>query len=248
LSALVPGVHGLPSDVRLAGDVAAAVASDPDAVALTHPIMAGEDRTIAIDAGISAVAPTAAAIVRGTYPLAQKMYLYTPADGADPAADRFVSFALSDAGQSILSAAGLVPVAFTPTAPQLPQAALTPRDQYNQLLASATRLDADLHFETNSNRLDLHSAKAVDRISNFMFSYHNPPDHLVVVGFADNQGTPAANLALSLGRASAVAALFKQRGLPPGLVINLGSELPIADNGTESGREKNRRVEVFLRN
>jgi phosphate transport system substrate-binding protein len=81
-----------------------------------------------------------------------------------------------------------------------------------------------------------------------MFSYHNPPDHLVVVGFADNQGTPEANLALSLGRANAVADLFKQRGLPPGLVINLGSELPTADNSTESGREKNRRVEVFLKN
>jgi phosphate transport system substrate-binding protein len=248
LGALVPGVHGLPSDVRLVGDVAAAVANDPDAVALTHPIMAGEDRTIAVDAGISPVAPTAAAIVQGSYPLAQKIYLYTPANGASPSADRFVGFALSDAGQSIVSAAGLVPVAYSQSAPQVSPAAATPRDQYNQLLASATRLDADLHFETNSNKLDLHSAKAVDRISNFMFSYHNPPDHLVVVGFADNQGTPEANRALSLGRANAVAALFKQRGLPPGLVINLGSDLPIADNGTESGREKNRRVEVFLKN
>jgi phosphate transport system substrate-binding protein len=248
LSTLVPGVHSLPPDARRVGDVAAAVANDPDAVALTHPIMAGEDRTIAIDAGISAVAPTAAAIVHGNYPLARKMYLYTPANGASPTADRFVSFALSDAGQSIVSSAGLVPVAFTQTTPQVPPAAATPRDQYNQLLASATRLDADLHFETNSNKLDLHSARAVDRISNFMFSYHNPPNHLVVVGFADNQGTPEANLALSLNRANAVAALFKQRGLPPGLVINLGSDLPIADNGTESGREKNRRVEVFLKN
>jgi phosphate transport system substrate-binding protein len=81
-----------------------------------------------------------------------------------------------------------------------------------------------------------------------MFSYHNPPDHLVLVGFADNQGTPEKNLALSAQRAEAVAALFKQRGLPPGLVLNLGAELPVADNSTEAGRERNRRVEVFLRN
>jgi phosphate transport system substrate-binding protein len=248
LASLVPGAQVVPADATLSGNVAASVAADPDALALVHPAMAGTNREISVDAGISAVAPTAAAIQHGDYPLARKLYLYTQANGANQAAERFIHFAMAPEGQAVLSAAGLMPNAAAPEAAPAPAASLTPMDQYRQLLTSATRLDADLHFESKSNRLDLHSARAIDRIWNFMFSYHNPPDHLVLVGFADNQGTPEKNLALSAQRAEAVAALFKQRGLPPGLVLNLGADLPVADNSTEAGREKNRRVEVFLRN
>jgi phosphate transport system substrate-binding protein len=248
LSGLVPDAHGVPGAAHLVSDVAAAVADDPDALALVHPGMMGADRIISIDGGPSAVAPTQAAIMHGDYPLARKIYLYAPADDANPVAARFAAFAQSDKGQSILAGAGLLPVDTAQGGAAEPQGTQTPRDQYNHLLASATRLDADLHFETNSNKLDLRSMRAVDRISNYMFSYHNPPDHMVLVGFADNQGTPESNLALSLQRAQAVAALFKQRGLTPGMIVNLGADLPIADNATQAGREKNRRVEVFLRN
>jgi phosphate transport system substrate-binding protein len=248
LASLVPGSPGVPADATVSGNVAASVAADPDALALVHPTMAGTNREISVDAGISAVAPTAAAFQHGDYPLARTLYVYAPANGASPAAERFIRFAMAPEGQAVLSAAGLMPNAAAAEATPAPAAALTPMDQYRQLLTSATRLDADLHFETKSDRLDLHSARAIDRIWNFMFSYHNPPDHLVLVGFADNQGTPEKNLALSAQRAEAVAALFKQRGLPPGLVLNLGAELPVADNSTEAGRERNRRVEVFLRN
>jgi phosphate transport system substrate-binding protein len=37
------------------------------------------------------------------------------------------------------------------------------------------------------------------------------------------------------------------RGIKPSLVNGFGREAPIASNETEEGREKNRRVEVWLR-
>jgi phosphate transport system substrate-binding protein len=38
-----------------------------------------------------------------------------------------------------------------------------------------------------------------------------------------------------------------QRGLTPTVVRGFGPDLPVASNDTDEGREKNRRVEIWLR-
>jgi len=55
------------------------------------------------------------------------------------------------------------------------------------------------------------------------------------------------NDALSKTRATAVAQQFEQRGVNASAVVGLGSQLPVASNETAEGREKNRRVEIWLR-
>jgi phosphate transport system substrate-binding protein len=84
-------------------------------------------------------------------------------------------------------------------------------------------------------------------VINYLVSLHEGGEHLLLAGFADNQGDSAANLAVSKKRADAVAALFVARGLKPGGVASFGAELPVADNSTEEGRERNRRVEVYIK-
>ena len=54
-------------------------------------------------------------------------------------------------------------------------------------------------------------------------------------------------MALSLNRAKVVEAQFAQRGVKPGVVRGFGPELPVAANDTEEGRDKNRRVEIWLK-
>jgi phosphate transport system substrate-binding protein len=44
-----------------------------------------------------------------------------------------------------------------------------------------------------------------------------------------------------------VAAQFEQQGITPVFITGFGQQLPVADNGTPEGRERNRRVEVWLR-
>ena len=48
-------------------------------------------------------------------------------------------------------------------------------------------------------------------------------------------------------RAEAVAEELKRRGVVPKTVSGFGNYMPVASNATEDTREKNRRVELWLR-
>ncbi|MFF8862557.1 Outer membrane protein OmpA [Streptomyces sp. 1222.5] len=68
-----------------------------------------------------------------------------------------------------------------------------------------------------------------------------------VFGFTDNLGSSAHGDILSKQRANAVQAVLDQDLNEPGITFEVrgyGEQYPIADNSTEEGRRKNRRVEV----
>ena len=71
-----------------------------------------------------------------------------------------------------------------------------------------------------------------------------PSVHVTVGGHTDNQGDAAANRELSTARAEAVADALKKAGGPADRVHaqGFGASRPIADNSTEAGRARNRRV------
>lgn len=70
-----------------------------------------------------------------------------------------------------------------------------------------------------------------------------------VVGHTDSTGSDAINDPLSLRRAQSVRDYLDTRGVPPSRMQTegRGSREPLADNASETGRAKNRRVELFLR-
>jgi len=69
---------------------------------------------------------------------------------------------------------------------------------------------------------------------------------LRVEGHTDNQGNTAANQALSEKRAQAVVAWLTGKGIAASRLAakGFGATKPVADNNTEDGRAKNRRVEL----
>ena len=69
---------------------------------------------------------------------------------------------------------------------------------------------------------------------------------MIIIGYTDNVGTPDYNSTLSLQRAEAVRDSLISLGSDPKKlqVSGAGEAKPIADNSTEEGRAKNRRVEV----
>ncbi len=78
------------------------------------------------------------------------------------------------------------------------------------------------------------------------------PYPMRVEGHTDNRPINTAafpsNWELSAARAATVVHLFMQRGIDPSrlAVIGLGEFRPVADNGTEIGRNENRRVKVVI--
>ncbi|PWG14701.1 hypothetical protein DF268_05330 [Streptomyces sp. V2] len=68
-----------------------------------------------------------------------------------------------------------------------------------------------------------------------------------VFGFTDDLGSSAHGDVLSRQRANAVQAVLDAELNDPGLTFDVrgyGEQYPIADNSTEQGRKKNRRVEI----
>jgi phosphate transport system substrate-binding protein len=107
-----------------------------------------------------------------------------------------------------------------------------------------------LQFNTGTWVLD---KKAQEDIKSIV-SATAPGDRLTVLGYADNQGSASLsptqnqqlNRELSRQRAQEVAQLLEQNGREIMLFEGLGEKYPLESNDTEEGRQKNRRVEVWV--
>ncbi len=71
---------------------------------------------------------------------------------------------------------------------------------------------------------------------------------IVVAGHTDSRGSDSYNQALSERRADSVASYLLGKGVLDARIdtVGFGEKAPIADNGTDSGRAQNRRVELSL--
>ena len=69
-----------------------------------------------------------------------------------------------------------------------------------------------------------------------------------IEGFTDSKGADAANIALSQRRANAVMVALRAGGLSAARLraSGKGKAQPVADNGSEAGRARNRRVEIIV--
>jgi outer membrane protein OmpA-like peptidoglycan-associated protein len=87
---------------------------------------------------------------------------------------------------------------------------------------------------------------AIDRLAQLLSVY--PERSVRIEGHTDSVGDAAANQELSQRRAAAVRDALLARGVDAARVeaVGFGASHPIADNRTESGRQKNRRIEIVL--
>jgi outer membrane protein OmpA-like peptidoglycan-associated protein len=103
-----------------------------------------------------------------------------------------------------------------------------------------------IEFETGSANIRPSSYKLLDEI--FQSAVVAEGLKLGVYGHTDNNGSDAINIPLSEKRANAVKAYLLEKGLKENRIEakGYGSSKPIADNNTELGKSKNRRVEIVL--
>lgn len=151
-------------------------------------------------------------------------------------------------------AAGLKPVAPTAAGDYLNQQELDLRRESAgtgvDVIRSGDRLFIRLPAggTFNVGRSDI-SPQAVSTLGEIGLTLKKYNRSLVdVLGHTDSTGSEAGNKALSEKRAQAVAALLRSRGVAAARVATrgYGASQPIGDNGTDTGRALNRRVEIKI--
>ena len=107
-------------------------------------------------------------------------------------------------------------------------------------------VERKITFEPSSDRINLDGQQLLDEIANVLRDCDELS--LEIAGHTDSQGREEMNLQLSQSRATAVLIELQRREvLTTNYVAKGYGELqPIADNGTEEGRETNRRIEFKL--
>lgn len=102
-------------------------------------------------------------------------------------------------------------------------------------------------FDSGSAEIRPQLAAILDSIAPTLEDY--PEVALQIVGHTDSAGSEMFNLKLSIKRSEAVMEYLRKRGvaLERMSADGKGEAEPIADNARESGRARNRRVEVHLK-
>lgn len=118
------------------------------------------------------------------------------------------------------------------------------RTQDNQLKVN---IPSDISFDTGSATIKPQLRSVLDPFASSLKD--DPNARLVIVGHTDSTGPDSVNDPLSVARAQSVRDYLSDRGISPSRieVAGRGEREPVADNSTEAGRAKNRRVEMYLR-
>lgn len=104
----------------------------------------------------------------------------------------------------------------------------------------------DVLFATDKAELKAGAESNLNNLVNFLSKYQDR--EVEVEGHTDNVGAEAYNQALSERRAESVKAYLVSRGIAAQRITTVGKGMhsPKVDNGSASGRQQNRRVEVII--
>ena len=104
----------------------------------------------------------------------------------------------------------------------------------------------NLNFE--SAKYDIKQKYFTDLNDIFGYLKQEKNINIEIAGHTDNIGEEAYNQKLSNDRALSVKSFLVQKGIDSKRIkcVGYGEQQPIADNSTEFGREKNRRIEIRI--
>lgn len=221
-----------------------AVALDPRAIGyVTLPFVRGTRAVPIAEGDEPALVPTAFTLASEDYFLTHRIYFYTVPRVENPHLLNFVQFCLGADGQAVVRKSGLVELSVQTLQTETPSWA--PAD-YRRLVEGSRRLTSTFRFEVDSAIFDTRALVDLERVTAYLVENRLTGAAVKVLGFTDAQGKREHNLELSRSRAEQVAKAFQQRGIVGVTVTGFGQAMPVASNATADGRQRNRRVEVWI--
>lgn len=109
---------------------------------------------------------------------------------------------------------------------------------------SGSPLTLYINFDTGKSSIKTESMPVVNELYSMLKD--NPSLKITIEGHTDNAGSKAANQTLSEQRAASIKQALVSKGISSDRIktTGFGQDKPVADNNTEDGRAKNRRVEI----
>ena len=107
-------------------------------------------------------------------------------------------------------------------------------------------IPSDVSFDTGRSAIKSNFAPILTQFATSL--NQNPVTTVTIVGHTDTTGSDAVNNPLSIDRADAARDYLVSRGVARNRIMTdgRGSREPVADNNTTQGRDKNRRVEIYV--
>ncbi len=107
-------------------------------------------------------------------------------------------------------------------------------------------IPSDISFDTGQYAIKPNLRPILDQFAQGLSG--QPNTEIRIIGHTDITGTDTINNPLSVNRAASARDYLVGRGVDSRRIQidGRGSREPIADNSSESGRAKNRRIEIFL--
>jgi len=225
-------------------DLNDAVALDPQGIGYVFLPFVRGTRAVPVSEGDEPpLLPTAFTLATEDYFLTHRIYFYAVPRPDNPHLVKFLQFVLGPEGQEVVRKAGYVELSVA-TSPRDPPAGAPAG--YVRFTRGATRLSSTFRFEVGSADFDARALQDLERVTAFLVENRLNGEAVRVLGFADSQGRADVNVELSRSRADQVVAALAQRGVVGVSVDGLGAALPVASNATAEGRQRNRRVEVWV--
>ena len=114
---------------------------------------------------------------------------------------------------------------------------------YDRMMTDGKFITYGITFDVGKSTIKPESMGEINRIVKLMTE--NPDLKFSVEGHTDNTGNPNSNQTLSEARSQAIVAKLVELGIAQDRLtaVGKGQNSPIADNNTDEGRAKNRRVE-----
>lgn len=194
------------------------------------------------DGSAAAMPPSSASISTEDYPLARRLYLYTPTVTPNPWVKALAEYAQSPAGQEIVAANGFI--GQQPQSLDVEPSSAMPAS-YRDLAQRGQRLSVNFRFAEGSATLDNKALRDVERVLAYVKA-NGQGKKLALIGFSDEKADDSRARLLSRLRAMAVRRELFKAGVVPEEVTGMGNLLPVATNDDAVGRIRNRRVEVWV--
>ena len=219
------------------------VASTPGAIGFIGLPYVRKAKLLAIAGDDNALAlfPNNFTVSTEDYALSRRLYLYLSATSTNAEARAFIDHVHAQQGQAVVADIGFISQNLSTTRPVLTDDL---PDDYLQLTEKAERLSINVRFALGSDNIDNKAQRDLFRLTNYLEA--NPGRKVLLLGFTDSIGDPDVNLNLSKKRAALVSEELMKFGIFPYKVEGFGDAAPVASNNNEEGRNRNRRVEVWI--